>query len=509
MKNKILLVDGHSIANRAFYGVPLLSNSQGVYTNAVYGFINIFMKVVEMEKPDLAAVAFDVKAPTFRHNLYAQYKGNRSAMPDELHMQIPIIQEILDKAGIQLLMKEGFEADDILGTIAKRRAHQGDEVTVLSGDRDLLQLAEENLKILIPKTKKGGTELETYFPADVEAKYGVTPDGYLQMKALMGDPSDNIPGVPSIGEKTAAKIIQEYQSVENAIAHAAQVKPARAGQNLEEFQEQARLSPTLATICTDCDIPEDVSPFSMDNFQNPAFIQVLKQYEFKSLLERFLPKSGMAEQMSLMEEQGLEETELAQERQDLHRVQSRAEWRALCQKLEQASLVAMEILEEGETIQGISLCFEEESAWWVETSVIPWNELAVQLKPIMEKEQIRKIGHNFKEEYRAFLPYGVQPKGVVFDTMIAAYLINPSKDTYTIDELSTIYLGEFASSEIEVLGSGSKKMSLLDLSPERRTLYAASLTQIVYRVYPKMKQELADKGMERLFYDVELPLVEV
>ena len=146
MKNKILLVDGHSIANRAFYGVPLLSNSQGVYTNAVYGFINIFMKVVEMEKPDLAAVAFDVKAPTFRHNLYAQYKGNRSAMPDELLMQIPIIQEILDKAGIQLLMKEGFEADDILGTIAKRRAHQGDEVTVLSGDRDLLQLAEENRK---------------------------------------------------------------------------------------------------------------------------------------------------------------------------------------------------------------------------------------------------------------------------------------------------------------------------------------------------------------------------
>ncbi len=509
MKDKILLVDGHSIANRAFYGVPLLSNSQGVYTNAVYGFINIFMKVVEMEKPDRAAVAFDLKAPTFRHNLYAQYKGNRSPMPDELHMQIPIIQEILDKAGIQLLMMEGFEADDILGTIAKRHAHQGDEVTVLSGDRDLLQLAEENLKILIPKTKKGGTELETYFPADVEAKYGVSPDGYLQMKALMGDPSDNIPGVPAIGEKTAAKIIREYESVENAIAHAAQVKPARAGQNLEEFQEQARLSLTLATICTDCAISEDVSPFSPDNFQNPAFIQVLKQYEFKSLLERFLPKSGMAEQMSLMEDQGLEETEPAQERQDLHRVQSREEWRALCQRLEQAPLIAMEILEEGESIQGLSLCSEEECAWWVETSVLPWSELAGDLKSIMEDERILKIGHNFKEEYRAFFSCGVQPKGVGFDTMIAAYLINPSKDTYTIDELSAIYLGEFTSSEIEVLGSGSKKLSLLDLSPERRTLYAASLAQIVYRAYPKMKQELRDKGMESLFYEVELPLVEV
>ncbi len=239
---KIMLIDGNSIANRAFFGVPLLTNSHGEYTNAVYGFFNILFKLVDEEKPDHIAVAFDLKAPTFRHIKYEAYKGTRKGMAEELRSQMPIIKELLEAMGIKQYGLEGFEADDLLGTLSKKAEEAGYETVVVSGDRDLLQLASDTLKIRIPKTKGGKTETEDYFAADVVEKYGVTPTEFIEVKALMGDASDNIPGVPSIGEKTAVKIIQEYKTVENAIAHAQDVKPPRASKNLIEFTEQARMS---------------------------------------------------------------------------------------------------------------------------------------------------------------------------------------------------------------------------------------------------------------------------
>ena len=228
MSKKIVLIDGHSILNRAFYGIPDLTNAEGLHTNAVYGFLNIMFKILDEEQPEYLTVAFDVHAPTFRHKMYPEYKGTRKPMAEELRQQVPVIKEMLTAMGIRIVEKEGYEADDILGTLSKRAQEAGLEVSVVSGDRDLLQLATEHVKIRIPKTKRTGTEIEDYYEKDVVARYQVTPTQFIDVKALMGDTSDNIPGVPGIGEKTATNLIVAYQSIENAYAHIDEIKPARA-----------------------------------------------------------------------------------------------------------------------------------------------------------------------------------------------------------------------------------------------------------------------------------------
>ena len=245
---KLLLIDGHSILNRAFYGVPDLTNSKGLHTNAVYGFLNIMFRVLDDEKADHLAVAFDLKDPTFRHKMYVEYKGTRKPMPEELHEQVPVIKEVLTAMNIPILTKSGFEADDILGTVAKRSQAAGMDVTILSGDRDLLQLADERIQICLPKTVKGTTEVHRYFPADVLREYQVTPQEFIDLKALMGDSSDNIPGVPSIGEKTATAIITAWHSIENAYAHVEEIKPPRAQKALAEHYDMARRWPPSASM---------------------------------------------------------------------------------------------------------------------------------------------------------------------------------------------------------------------------------------------------------------------
>ncbi len=231
---KIVLIDGHSILNRAFYGVPDLTNSEGMHTNAVYGFLNIMMKILDEEHPDYLTVAFDVKAPTFRHEMYPEYKGTRKPMPKELHEQVPMIKEVLAAMGIKTIEKAGLEADDLLGTIGRMGEEAGLDVSIVSGDRDLLQLATQKVQIRIPKTKKGTTEIENYYAEDVKLVYGVTPTEFIDMKALMGDASDNIPGAPGIGEKTASAIIGTYHYIENALEHVEEITPNKARASLKE-----------------------------------------------------------------------------------------------------------------------------------------------------------------------------------------------------------------------------------------------------------------------------------
>ena len=228
MSEKILLIDGHSILNRAYYGLPELTNAEGLHTNAIYGFLNILFKTIEEEKPDYLTVAFDLHAPTFRHEMYDAYKGTRKPMPQELREQVPVMKDVLAAMGVCMITMEGYEADDLLGTLAKKSEAKGMEVTVLSGDRDLLQLASSHICIRIPKTRFGKTTVEDYFADDVKEKYQLSPEQIIELKALMGDASDNIPGLPGVGEKTATKILLEYGSVENAHAHAEDIKPNKA-----------------------------------------------------------------------------------------------------------------------------------------------------------------------------------------------------------------------------------------------------------------------------------------
>ncbi|MBR0398772.1 MAG: DNA polymerase I, partial [Eubacterium sp.] len=253
-QEKLLLIDGHSILNRAFYGVPMLTNAEGLHTNAVYGFLNILFKVLDEEQPEYLMVAFDVHAPTFRHEKYEAYKGTRKAMPEELREQVPVIREVLESMDIPIVTLEGYEADDLLGTLSRKGEAEGLNVTILSGDRDLLQLATDTIKIRIPRTSRGRTEVSDYFAADVTAEYEVTPEEFIDLKALMGDTSDNIPGLPGVGIKTATKLIVQYHSIEEAQAHLDEIKPKKAMEAFRDHFDLAVLSKDLARIRLDAPV---------------------------------------------------------------------------------------------------------------------------------------------------------------------------------------------------------------------------------------------------------------
>ena len=278
---KILLIDGFSILFRGFYALPLLTNPQGEYTNAIYGFMNIFLKLFDEEKPDKVAVAFDLPEPTFRHKRFDGYKATRKETPVEFLQQVPLIMELLTAMNIPIITCPSYEADDVLGTLATKAEEH--EVVIVSGDRDLLQVASDRIKIRIPKTKG----VENYYAKDVIEKYGITPTEYIDVKALMGDASDNIPGVPSIGEKTAIKIISAYGSVENAIANAAEVKPKKASENLVAFADQAILSKELATIALDAPVNFDFNNLAPPDMWNDKALEVVKRLDFKTMLLRF------------------------------------------------------------------------------------------------------------------------------------------------------------------------------------------------------------------------------
>ena len=350
MSEKILLVDGHSIINRAFYGVTNLTNSEGLHTNAIFGFLNTLFKVLDEEKPDYLTVAFDVKAPTFRHKLYDAYKGTRKPMPEELHEQVPVLKDVLHAMGIATMEKAGLEADDLLGTVAKRSEKKGMEVTVLSGDRDLLQLATDHIRVRLPKTKGGVTETENYYTQDVIDRYQVTPLQIIELKALMGDSSDNIPGVPGIGEKTATNLIVQYGSIENAYAHVEEIRPNRAREALKAHYDMAQMSKTLATIDIDCDYDYDWEAARLGNIYTEEAYQLLKKLEFKNMLSRFSVEAPANEKIE----------------KSFRLIEDLGEAENLLSRAEGAGRLAFALLREDGQVLALSLTFSEE-----ETCLVP------------------------------------------------------------------------------------------------------------------------------------------
>lgn len=498
-QEKIMLIDGHSILHRAFYGVPLLTNSKGLYTNAIYGFLNIFYKLIEEEQPKYIGVAFDLKQPTFRHEEFEDYKGHRKQMPNELKMQIPIVKDILDAMGVMRFEMSGYEADDILGTLAKKSEDIGFLPVIVSGDRDLLQLATDKIKIRIPKTVRGQTEVENYYAKDVINKYGVTPKEFIEVKGLMGDPSDNIPGVPGIGEKTATKIIQKYQTIEEAILHAKEIKPKRASENLEIYKEQARMSKFLATICTDCPISFEPSNMRLQSLMNEKTYEMLKELEFRSILERFsfgdLSSSSFLKSAVLEKGKKINSVELLQK------------W---INHIGDISILTYLMLIEKEEIKGIGFIGESLAPIWIEISdTLSSEQMFFILKPIFENESIYKITHQAKMSIRFLWKYGVQLKGLAFDTMIGAYLLNPLKEHYGYDDLARDFLNEVCPSEEEILGKGKQQKSLMDLPEEEKMNYIYKQLDIVARSKQVIEKKIKENYQETLYYDIELPLIEV
>lgn len=493
MAEKIMLIDGNSIVNRAFYGVPLLTNGEGRYTNGVYGFLNILFKLLDEEQPDYLAVAFDLHAPTFRHRTFDGYKGTRKGMPEELREQMPLLKEVLQAMHIPIFEQEGFEADDILGTLSALAEKNGIVPVVVSGDRDLLQLAGETLKVRIPKTKGGRTETEDYYAADVQAKYGVTPAEFIDMKALMGDASDNIPGVPGIGEKTAAKIITQYHDIETAIAHAAEIKPKKASENLVAYQEQARLSKFLATIVRDMPLEWDKESLKIGDMFNQTAYELVKRLEFKSMFSHFegsasAPKQAEQTYRFVADREGAKEVLAALKKGE----------------------VGYAFVYENEEGQGLALYQEQLGGVWIEASMaFLMQELLEIFQPFFADSAYRKIGHDVKKDIRFLRSYGYNGFTAEFDTAIGAYILNATGSSYEYDDIAATFLNETYPSQEEVFGKGRTKKTFAALPEAERTAYGARQAEIFFRARKVMEERLAENEQKSLFYDMEMPLIYV
>ena len=497
--SKLVLIDGHSILNRAFYGVPELTNSKGLHTNAVYGFLNIMFRVIEDERADHLAVAFDLKEPTFRHKMFEEYKGTRKPMPQELHEQVPVMKEVLESMGIPILTKPGYEADDILGTVAKRCASEGTEVSIVSGDRDLLQLADDHIKIRMPRTSRGTTEIKDYYPEDVKREYQVTPKEFIDVKALMGDPSDNIPGVPSIGEKTATNLIVSYGSIENAWEHIDEVRPPRVQKALREHYDMAQMSKALATICIDCDIEFSLKDSEIGNLYTPEAYQYMKLLEFKSILQKFdadaFTAAGVEEKFRLVSELG--------------------EAEQLFEKAKAAEAIGAQLVVEKGQIAALALCLGEEDIFCLPVQgFITGTYLAEKLEVLCgEVPSVTVL------DLKSQLPYlkcrerkivdghrNMNGCDALFDAGVAGYLLNPLKDTYEYDDLARDYLDMTVPSKVDLLGKTSVA-DAFDAMPEKAMTAVCYMGYVAWKARTILTEKLDETGMKTLFFEIEMPVI--
>ncbi|MEE0523783.1 MAG: DNA polymerase I [Lachnospira sp.] len=503
MSKKLILIDGHSILNRAFFGIPDLTNSEGIHTNAMYGFLNIMFKFIDEEKPDYITVAFDLSEPTFRHKAYEAYKGTRKPMAPELKQQVPLIKELLRMMNITVIEKAGYEADDIIGTIAKRSAAAGIDVSVISGDRDLLQLAEDKIQIRIPKTKKGVTEVENYYPEDVVALYGVTPLEFIDMKALMGDTSDNIPGAPGVGPKTASAIIQKYHSVDNVLAHLDELKPPKAQKSITENAEQVKMSRFLAEININVPLDYNIENAEIGDFYNPASYELFKKYNFKTMLKRFdkdmtaAPKADALKDIVVIQELG-----------DSENIIKKA-----CEVINNGGNLGLSIIHEEKCIYGLGICLSEKETYFIIKQGFITDEYlkdAVQklgvLSDTNKKRQIRVF--DLKEILWAFEKDGNLKisQDAFVDVSIASYLLKPNDENYEPEQIALQYLNITFPSKSELFGkAGVQEMLMTKL--DELAEYACESAYVSLFSADLILKELENENMTELFANIEMPLV--
>ena len=487
MSKKIVLIDGHSILKRAFFGVPPLTNSEGLHTNAVYGFLNIMFKILDEEKPDYLTVAFDRSEPTFRHQMFDAYKGTRKPMAQELREQVPVMKEVLQAMGIKIVEMLGYEADDLLGTIAGMAEVQGMDVSIISGDRDLLQLATEKVKIRIPKTKRTGTEIEDYYAADVVERYQVTPKEFIDVKALMGDSSDNIPGVPGIGEKTATNLIVAYKSIENAYAHLEEITPKRAKTNLEEHYDMAQMSKTLATIEVHAPIEFDMEAAKLTDLYTPEAYVYMKRLEFKNMLTRFsddMSQNDLEKYFHVYHE--------------LDEIQNFFDGFS-------AKEAAVSFFEEAGTVYGLAVAKSNQNVVYLTCGGFVTEGYL--------EEQVQKLCDGLDTlitpDLKGLLKHVrvLETKNCI-DTTIAAYLLNPLKNEYTYDDLARDILGLMVPSKLDLLGKLKIKKAAEE-KPEALELMVCYEAYACIAAKNQLLKQLEDHGMKKLYDEIEMPLVYV
>ncbi len=507
---KLLLMDGHSIANRAFYGVPDLTNSAGEHTGAIFGFLNMMFKYIEDEQPDNFAVAFDVHAPTFRHQMFAEYKGTRKPMQPELKEQIPRIQEMLKAMGVPVITKEGWEADDILGTLSRIGEERGFDVTIVSGDRDLLQLATDKVKISIPKTKKTGTEIEEYYAAQVKERYGVTPKQFIDVKALMGDASDNIPGVEGIGEKTASALIAQYGSIEECHEHVDELKPPRASKNLAAQWDTAVLSKELATINLNAPIELEEGATALGNLFTEEAYLLCKRYELKKLLPKFDEKDVQKVQDNTSD--------------SFKRIYELAEVENFFANLKESGsdFIGVNIMaNDDRQIKGAALSDGQNTIYVCCEGFITADYLGHKLIEV-SKANVKLCFWNLKNAMHLIFEILTQEekeavclkgsKSEIFpnacDVAVAAYLLNPTKNEYTADDVASEMLNIIIPAQADLFGKTKLSVAMEDENfNDAITTYACYNAYIAYTAYEKLLKKIQDESMLDIYIKMELPLV--
>lgn len=494
---KLYLIDGNSYVYRAYHAIKGLTNSKGLPTGAIYGFTNMLLKVVREKKPDYIAIAFDSPAPTERHRLFEAYKAQRPSTPNELINQIPYIKRIVDAFRIPVLEIEGYEADDILATLAKKGEGRGLSVTIVTGDKDIFQIVGRNIRTYDTMKDK------VYEEKDVLDKFGVGPDKVVEVMGLMGDAIDNIPGVPGIGEKTAVELIKEFGSIENLLRNLEKVKKPKLREALKINEEIARLSHNLATIHSDLPIDIDLKELSITKPDNETLLRLFRELEFSSLLKTLTPHADL-------------------DKSEYSNITSEDEFLKLLERMKVKGEFSIDIESTGKDpmiaeIVGISISTEPNSACYIPLSHIypdaphqlKKEYVLEKLKPILEDETLRKIGQNIKYEVVILRNHCIDLKGISFDTMIASYLLNPVKPAHNLENIALEYLDYKILTYEEVVGKGKKQIGFENVPLDMATKYSCEDSDITLRLKRVLSTLIDNKGLMKLFYDVEMPLLKV
>ena len=491
MSEKLVLIDGHSIANRAFYGVPDLTNASGLHTNAIYGFLNILFKILDEENPDYLVVTFDEHAPTFRHKMFEAYKGTRKPMPEELREQIPVLKDLLRAMKVCVVSCPGLEADDLMGTLAKKSQAAGIEVSLVSGDRDLLQISDEHILIRIPKTNYGKTTIEDYKPADVLAKYQVTPKQFIELKALMGDTADNIPGVPKVGEKTATELMVTYGSIDGIYEHIDEISKKAIKQSLIDNKDLCELSLKLATIKTDCDIELDKEAAKAEGYFNPESYEFMKKLEFKKLLDRFSEDAVKETSASL----SIEVNECKDGKEFVDRL------------LHAGSDFGLFLLPEEGVLKAAAFCSKSDNGYscFYVSDLMGFENLSAEVERGVKEAKGMLYTLDIKSEYD-FIASNDTSR--YFDTVIGAYLINPLKNDYDFESIASEYLDTTLIGKKERFGKSSAS-ELLMTDAEKVKGYVSDCAYVAIAAGSIISDRLSQMKMDKIMRDIEMPLTAV
>ncbi len=491
MNKRLIIIDGNSIINRAFYALPEMNNKEGLKTNAIYGFTTMLFKIIDIYKPTHISVAFDRKAPTFRHLEFEEYKAGRKKMPDDLRVQFEPLKDLLDKFNINRLEIDGYEADDIIGTVSKVAEEDGFKVFIVTGDKDAIQLASNNTTTLI--TKKGVADVEEYNYESVVEKYEMTPTQFIDLKGLMGDKSDNIPGVPGIGEKTGIKLIKEFSSIEGIIDNIDNLKGS-IKKKIEENKELAIMSKKIATIIRDVPIEFKLEDLKYGEYDKDAVIEEFRNLGFTSLMSRLVDLDGGTQQ---------EEAKLEINISKLDNIDE-----FIGKVNENKELILKVVKREGnileKNIMYVFLSLDGKNIYYLDE-----NEI-YKLQDVFSNNEIKKFGYNLKDDYIAFRPYDIKLENMNFDITIAEYLIDSTSSTsYECSAIAMKYLTSKIRSSEDLLGKGAKAKKYEELDFKELSEYISSIIITVKGVMPHMERSLNEMEMDGLFYHVEMPLVEV